>query len=124
MTTRSTTAESKFAGVWLPQRICAYLSLYALGTEVSKSKIMRAAIEKWYEHNQKAWPIQNLILTLAENAQVDWNIMKAKRRHEWGGKIDTAFDFYKQELTRKLERKGINQEHIKQILEQLSNEEN
>ena len=84
---------------------------------------MRDSIEKWYKSYSIGTPVQSLISKLAKEKQREWNMMKVEHRHEWGDKIDTAFNFYKQELTRKLEKKGINQEHINQILEQLSNEE-
>ena len=123
MTNPFTTAESKFAGLYLSRQICSYLSLYALGTGVSKSKIMRDSIEKWYRNNQRMLPIQNLILKLAEEVQKEWDAKKAIHRYEWGDKIDTAFNFYKQELVTKLEKKGIDQGYIDQILKQLHNEE-
>ncbi len=123
MANRFTTAESKFVGVYLPRQICSYLSLYALGTGVSKSKIMRDCIEKWYQGNQRTSSIESLISKLADEAQKEWDARKAIHRYEWGNKIDTAFDFYKREFMTKLERKGIDQEHIKQILGQLNNEE-
>ncbi len=84
---------------------------------------MRDSIEKWYQGNQRTSSIESLISKLAEEAQKEWDARKAIHRYEWGNKIDTAFDFYKREFMTKLERKGIDQEHIKQILGQLNNEE-
>lgn len=113
MDNKEPTDQSKFVGVWIPQRTNSFLSLLALSKGVSKSKIVRDVVD------DITFPlITDMIESIAVCYQQKW---KDKKHLYYRNidTIDTAFQIYKGELEIHLLRKGIAEGHVKLILEKL-----
>jgi len=116
MTNKVSTSESKFVGVWLPRQTNSFLSLYALSKRISKSAHIRGIIKVWIEGKPDEKYIQELISDVTAHLQREW---KDKKRIYHSTDITQRFAIYKEDLGIILERKGLSDEHITQILEGL-----
>ena len=117
MTDQQKTSESRFVGVWLSQRANTFLSLFALCKGVSKSKIIREEIETWLERETSTNPVTSLIRALTKRYQQTWD--DQKRTHHNVTEVSVMFDIYKTNSAEQMKRKGVSEEHTKQVLEEL-----
>ena len=115
MTNKIPTSESQFVGVWLSRQTNSFLSLYALSKSESKSKVIRSAIERYVIEKGNSSSIPDLIASLIIKYQRDWGVKKRLFNI-----TEDRFTIYKEDLAIKLERKGLEASHIKQILEELT----
>ena len=110
------TSESRFTGVFLPQQIHAYLSLFALYEKIPKSNILRGEIENWYERVKKSHSIDTMINTIIDLTQNEWESRKRINKNVWKGNLPYAFNDYKLEIISILKKKGLSNVHVETIL--------
>ena len=109
-------SESKFVGVWLSQQTNSFLSLYALSKRISKSEVIRRILKGWEEEIVDWKAIQELISDVTARLQQEW---KDKKRL-YSITDPNRFTIHKEDLEIRLRRKGLEKEHIKLILEGLT----
>jgi hypothetical protein len=110
------TSKSRFTGVFLPQPIHAYLSLFALYEKIPKSNILRNEIEEWYERAKKTHHVDTMINSIINLAQEEWESRKRINKNVWKGNLSYAFDDYKKEIKNTLKKKGLSKVHTETII--------
>ncbi|KKK92007.1 hypothetical protein LCGC14_2707240 [marine sediment metagenome] len=113
------TSERKLVGVFMPQQVCSYLSLFALTKEITKAVILREMIGKWYEQKSQEVPGSILIAKLADKVLHEWKLAKLTRP-------EGTLSAFKNELTENLRSKGIDESIIDSVMSHLNlnNEKN
>ena len=112
MSNKITTAERDFVGVWISRQSNSFLSLFALSTGVSKSKVIRDMAEKWAEKEKNDHIVQDLITVVTEKYQRAWE----DRKQLFGITDTNRFIIYKEDLAIRFKRRGIKEHHIEQII--------
>ncbi len=115
MVDKVTASQSKFVGVWLSQQTNSFLSLYALSKGISKSKIIRDDINTWVEETKQEYPVRDLITVLIGKYQEEWD--NKKRIYKLTN--PNRFDMFKEDLAIYLQRKGLEESTVSEILEGL-----
>lgn len=108
----------KFVGAMLPPQADTYLSLYSLHRKISKGAILREVIDKWMEQQQKEMNELQIIDSLIDRVEREWEVYRAvvgKERANW--------DKFRTELERELSNKGIQPDIIASIMDNASHEE-
>ena len=116
MVEKGTILNSKFVGVWLPQQTNSFLSLYALCKGLTKSKLIRDSINSWTEETEREHPSKHLISILITKYQEEWN----DKKRIYNVSVSNRFDIFKEDLYVHLDRKGLADVDITQILEGLT----
>ena len=115
MVEKGTILNSKFVGVWLPQQTNSFLSLYALCKGLTKSKLIRDSINSWTEETEREHPSKHLISILITKYQKEWDDKKRLYKLE----LSNRFNIFKEDLFVYLDRKGLDETDVFQIVEGL-----
>ena len=115
MTNKESTSKTTFVGVWITQQTNSFLSLYALSKRISKSELIRGLLKVWIEGKPGEKLIQELISDITARLQMEW---KDKKRL-YHITASNRFIIYKEDWAMTLQHKGLEQAHIKRILEGL-----
>lgn len=108
-----TTEEgTRFVGLQLDRQISSYLSLYCIANEVTKSNIVREALEVWYRIALQPFPESTLLEWIVKSAGEQWVLMKNENPRY-------VFTVFKDQLIRELGYKGIEVEAVNQIIDEL-----
>jgi hypothetical protein len=104
------TKKNKMVGVYMPQPISDYISLFALGSNDGnndKSKVIREVITEWFNNTNSIHPVSKLLDNIATKYCSIYN-------HEKDGIMEmTKFlDIVKSELA----KKGINLDYTNKII--------
>ena len=103
-----------FIGLWIPEEVNSFLTLYTLDKGISKSKLVRDMILSWESDTScKGQKIQSLISNIARKYQNEWLAKKTtlpQALHE------NAFGIFKYELKAKLIGK-VEEKHVLKIID-------
>ena len=113
---KGTILNSKFVGVWLPQQTNSFLSLYALCKGLTKSQIIRGNVNAWVEEIKQDYPVRDLIPVLIGKYQEEWDDKKRPYKAE----LPNRFNIFKEDLFVYLDRKGLDETDVSQIVEGLT----
>jgi len=97
--------KNQFIGAWIPQKIHTHLALYQLAEDVSKSELIRKALEDW---TRKITGIEELLEVIKTRAQQQWKIEKIMNP-------TTNINLYKKNLAEVLHNIGIEESYINKI---------
>lgn len=107
---KSDTIEAnKYVGVYLPQRISCYLTLYSFAKGIPKSSIVQEIMNNWVEELPYEDQENGLIKQIYTKTLLIWK--KKKARHP-----ELLLTAFKEQLIYELEFKGISVDIIKKIL--------
>lgn len=114
------TNEDRMVGTYVNYKVSSYLNLYTLAKGINKSSLLKSLITSWYDKRVKEDTVDNLIRELIGKAQREWERIKLAGDFSW---IESAkqsrFEAFKQEITNELKGRGVDNEHIDRIIENL-----
>ena len=103
---KKTPQESKLVGAQLPRQVSDYLTLLCLAHGITKSIVVRNAMQEWYDNQ-----------TETEEQLIKLIIKRAKEQQKkWAESPDLSTGLFKRKLQIDLQHKGISKQHIKTIL--------
>jgi hypothetical protein len=103
---------TKHVGVILPRHVTSFLTLYCLSKGITKTKVIRELVEKWMYHD--AVPsTEDLILDLVSKIDKQWQACKTSSK--------SSMVMFKEQVSRELKAKDMEEEHIQLILNMLTN---
>jgi hypothetical protein len=104
--------EKRLAGAYLPQQAFSYLELYSSANQITKSQIIRMAVDEWIREKDGKNPVDDLVKLVTARKQLDWNRLKQGIPEE--EKCATYNSFVKSIIT-EFQEKGIEYPIIKKI---------
>ena len=107
---------SKFLGVYIPLELDLYITLYGLANNISKSIIIRSAIQIW-KKNQSI-TTHGLLDRIRSKIQNEWIHRKLIKPNS-NQITDKIFKEFKEEIQMILSKKGVPEKQIQMILNQL-----
>jgi len=110
-------SNTKFVGAHVPLLLNAYINLYAIGTETSKSALLLQLFTKWFEESQQEsspFTINLLVDNIVQKGITAYKTLKTKGNF-------SSVKFYT-ELQQELTVKGIDSESIKLIIMRIKND--
>jgi len=102
--------ETRLVGADVPTDTFHYLNLFCLVDSRSKTSIIRPLIEKWAAKAQKKFSEKKLIELAANNGYKGWKNRSNRR---------TPFANVLKIQQRELQRKGVSDKHIAEIIKQI-----
>lgn len=104
--------KDQFVGIWFSKDTDDLLSLYSSSQRISKSVLIKDIIGFWYEEMklQKPQIIEDLVAIL----QYEWRLVKTVDK--FSSKEPTTFDSFSNDMIAILKRKGLDEEFIKELL--------
>ena len=102
--------KHRMVGVLIPHHIISQLALYSLLTKITRSKIVRNAIQHWYNCQMNTTSTKRTALELAKVFQIEWNEQPA-------GVHD--FTEHVEWIKNNLLNRGVEQVYVDLIIENL-----
>jgi len=102
-------------GAEIPDHLNQYLLLFAEKLGTSKSEVMRQALTDWVVRDQPHR--DDLIYNITEQLQQKWDRTRFKLNDN---KVDEGFEKFKDGHSDRLKSRGLNKEHVKQIIKNVS----
>jgi Arc/MetJ-type ribon-helix-helix transcriptional regulator len=99
--------QNKFIGVYYPQWIYSYFSLYTLAKGVSKSEYMRQIVEEWTHKQQES--DEQLIAEIVLKIKAQW-------QEERRANPTKNFDAFKKNVCVELRSRGVDSTNVETIL--------
>ena len=106
--------KMRYVGVQMPPQFHEYLNLYAVAHKATKSRILRKALQDWYDKNNLLNQEQTLLNELGTRLQLEWNY--EKRLLSDCARVDSYIAFKEKTLQRFIE-KGLTKGQINAIIE-------
>lgn len=101
--------KNRMMGVLLPHHLISHLALYSLLTKTTRTKIVRASIQHWYNAQKKNTSTKQLALELSKIYQMEWN-----EQSDSGN-----FTLYVQNIRDVLIHRGVESTYIEIIISNL-----
>ena len=102
----------KFTGVFVPQCIFSYISLYILAKGISRSDLLRNMMEKWVEETKSQTQDKELIQDILHKVRLQWKLEKSLTP-------GLQLFVYKKKLEKELTSKGVEAGTVAIILNEL-----
>jgi hypothetical protein len=105
--------EKRLVGAYLSRRAASYLELYANAHQISKSQIIRTAVDLWTQEKIQSNCTNDLIKLITARKQLNWN--RLKQGISEAEKCSVYNSFVKSVLN-DLSNRGIDYSIVKQIV--------
>ena len=102
----------RLLGVQLPERVHAYLALYATAHGMRKTDLFKDLLYNWIDDQKEIQNEAALVQKIIDRTYEEWKKIHAKHRL-------FKFSRFKGELEQELLKKGIKPEYVKSIMEQV-----
>ena len=103
--------KNRMMGVLLPHHLISHLALYSLLTKTTRTKIVRACIQHWYNAQKMNTSTKQLALELSKLYQMEWN--------ELPDLENVNFTLYTQNIREVLIHRGVEPMYIDIIIANL-----
>lgn len=102
--------ENHIGGYPFPPIVNAYLTLYSLAFKISKTEIIRRAVNEWVDKTKQKSNDNSLLNMIIDNAKKQWIIQKTH---------NITITQFKELLKTELSEKGISSNYIRIILSEI-----
>ena len=106
--------NSKFVGAFLPYSLNSYLAMYSIATDEPKTGVICNCLKNWQEEMKENLSVEELIELIVKKAMKSYEIEFKKKTFRLAGFIV--------QIKRALEKKGIEQKYIDEILKRVKDE--
>lgn len=116
----SRTEDKKFLGVHIEADLDEYLSLWVIVHYSRKTKIIRTLLDEWRKKQTQTEDV--LIDEILSRIKIEWLAEKPALLESLKGKedkLEVAFELFKSEMKRNLDKKGLSRRVITKILNRL-----